>query len=280
MEALDAVVATPPFAHRQPVIFALEASKHVLCEKPFAMNAGEASEMADSVRAVGRALAVCCTRIRSNPLAPIAYDAVSSGAFGEFYHGRLVTLRRWGRPGFDMLKESAWFLDHARSGGGVIADLGHNFLDQKMWCLGWPEVMGVSANVTRNAIEPAVPAEIKNDVEEHVDVYIRLAGGKTLSVVFSWITHMEGANGIWLYGTEGGLRIGDEVVLFHDLYGKPVETRLPRPRRAEDPNVNRDFIEALCEGRDPVTTSEEGVVISKIVDAIYASSESQEEVKV
>ena len=149
-----------------------------------------------------------------------------------------------------------------------------------MWYLGWPEVIGVSANVTRNAIEPAVPAEIKNDVEEHVDAYIRLAGGKTLSVVFSWITHMEGANGIWLYGTEGGLRIGDEVVQFHDLYGKPVETRLSKPRRAEERNVSRDFIEALREGRDPVTTGDEGVVISKIVDAIYASSASQEEVKV
>ncbi len=59
-----------------------------------------------------------------------------------------------------------------------------------------------------------------------------------------------------------------------------VETRLPAPRRREETNVNREFTEALREGRDPVTTGDEGVVISKIVDAIYASSASQEEVKV
>jgi len=62
-EDLDAVVvATPPFAHKQPVIEALEAGKHVLCEKPFAMNAQEAEAMADAAHQTGLGLAVCCSR--------------------------------------------------------------------------------------------------------------------------------------------------------------------------------------------------------------------------
>ena len=281
MDEVDAViVATPPFAHKQPVIDAVRAGKHVLCEKPFAINAREAVAMAKASRETGRAVAVCCSRNRFRAQAAVAHGMATGGDLGEIYRARLVFLRRRGRPGFDILQDSAWFLDFARSGGGVIADLGHYHLDQMLWYLGWPKVLSVSANVTRNAIEPVVPKRIKNDVEEHVDAYIRLEGGKTLSVEITWLTHMEGANGIWLYGTKGGLRVADDVMLYHDLNDRPVETRIPMPRRFDESNVDRDFIDALCEGRHPVTTADQGVVVSKIIDAIYKSSDTQKEVRI
>jgi predicted dehydrogenase len=213
------------------------------------------------------------------PRSILAHDTISTGILGDIYRARLVQLRRRGRPGFDMLKDSKWFLDHAQSGGGVIADMGQYFLDQMMWYLGWPKVVSVSANVTHNKIEPVVPPHIKDDVEEHFDADIRLEGGTTLSLEVTWLTHMEGANGIWLYGTEAGLKLGNGVTLYHDMHGGPVETEIPLPRRADESNVTRDFIEALREGREPVTTADQGVVISKIVDAIYKSSETKGEVR-
>lgn len=279
-QVLDAVVvATPPFAHQEPVVAALRSGKHVLCEKPFAMNADEAADMAHVSAETGKALAVCSSRFRFQPRSVLAFDTISAGVLGDIYRARLVQLRRRGRPGFDILKDSAWFLDHARSGGGVIADMGQYFLDQMMWYLGWPQVLSVSANVTHNKIEPVVPKEIKNDVEEHFDADIRLEGGTTLSLEVTWLTHMEGANGIWLYGTDGGLKLGSGVTLYHDMHGRPVETEIPLPRRVDESNVTRDFIEAIREGREPVTTADQGVVISKIVDAIYKSSETRAEVR-
>ena len=162
----------------------------------------------------------------------------------------------------------------------MIADLGHYQLDQIFWHLGWPEVVSVSANVTRNTIEPVVPSKTKNDVEEHVDATIRFSDGTTSVVELSWITHMEGANGMWFYGSCGGVRVTEDVVLFHDLNGRPVETKVPPARRFDQSNVDRDFIEALRVGRDPVTTADQGVVISKVIDGIYASSKRQAEVKI
>ena len=277
---LDAVVvATPPFAHQDPVLAALRAGKHVLCEKPFAMDASEAERMAEVSRETGLHLAVCSSRFRYQPRSILAHDTISTGILGDIYRARLVQLRRRGRPGFDILKDSKWFLDHARSGGGVIADMGQYFLDQMMWYLGWPKVVSVSANVTHNKIEPVLPPDIKDDVEEHFDADIRLEGGTTLSLEVTWLTHMEGANGVWLYGTEAGLKLGNGVTLYHDMHGGPVETEIPLPRRADESNVTRDFIEALREGREPVTTADQGVVISKIVDAIYKSSETKAEVR-
>ena len=280
-QELDAVVvATPPFAHQDPVLAALRAGKHVLCEKPFAMNASEAEHMAEASRETGFQLAVCSSRFRFQQRSVLAHNTLSTGVLGDIYRARLVQLRRRGRPGFDMLKDSAWFLDHARSGGGVIADMGQYFLDQMMWYLGWPKVISVTANVTHNRIEPVVPKEIKDDVEVHFDADIRLEGGTTLSMEVTWLTHMEEANGIWLYGTKGGLKLGSGVTLYHDMNGKPVNTEIPHGRRAAESNVTRDFVEALREGRTPVTTADQGVVISKIVDAIYESSKRKGEVKI
>ena len=280
LEGLDAVVvATPPFAHLDPVIDALQSGKHVLCEKPFAMNAKEAEAMASAAKSANLGLAVCCSRNRFRPVTQLAYRVATGGDLGEIYRARKVFLRRRGRPGYDILQDSAWFLTHERSGGGVIADLGHYHIDEALWYLDWPKVLSVSANVTRNQVEPVIPSEVKNDVEEHVDAAIRLEGGKTFSLEISWITHMEGANGTWLYGTKGGLRVTDSVTLFQDRFGVPVDTRLPLPRRFPESDVDRDFIEAIREGRHPVTTADQGVVISKIVDAIYESSVSQREIR-
>jgi predicted dehydrogenase len=282
MDGLDAVIiSTPPFAHKEPVIAALESGKHVLCEKPFAMNAAEAEAMAAVSRKTGKYLAVCCSRNRFTPVAGVTREVIGSGVLGDVYHAKLVFLRRRGRPGFDILEDSKWFLDFNRAGGGVIADLGHYHLDLMLDYLGWPDVLSVAANVTHNRIEPHVPSEIKNDVEEHVDAYIRLAGGLTLSWEVSWITHMEGANGVWLYGTRGGLRVADGLVQFHDQNGRPVETHVPVPdRQRGGGGVTKGFVDALRAGEEPVTTADQGVVISKIVDAIYESSKTGAEVRI
>ena len=70
----------------------------------------------------------------------------------------------------------------------------------------------------------------------------------------------------------------ESLALYHDVNGRPAQTRIGKPRRRLESNVDRDFVEAIREGRAPVTTAEEAVLISKVVDAIYASSEQNREV--
>ena len=115
---VDAViVATPPFAHAQPTIAALEAGKHVLCEKPFSLVPAEAERMAATAERVGRFLAVCSSRYRFAPGARMAHELVAEGKLGTVYHARSSSFRVRGRPGIDMFTDATWFIDKERAGG-------------------------------------------------------------------------------------------------------------------------------------------------------------------
>lgn len=110
------IVATPPFAHRQPAIAALESGRHVLCEKPLAMSADEAEDMLRVAGSGGRLLGACSTRFRR--------EALASGALGAIY--RVTLVNRWDRSisGIEFQTASTWFLDASRSGSGVLMDWG------------------------------------------------------------------------------------------------------------------------------------------------------------
>jgi predicted dehydrogenase len=96
---IDAViVSTPPFAHMEPTVKALEAGKHVLCEKPFALDPNEAEKMTATAERTGKSLAVASARLRSGAAARKAHELQASGALGDVYHVRSSQFRLRGRP--------------------------------------------------------------------------------------------------------------------------------------------------------------------------------------
>src|SRR5207237_9937006 len=101
---VDAViVSTPPFAHKEPTIAALEAGKHVLCEKPFALDPNEAEDMTKKAEQTGKYLAVCSARRRTGAAMRKAQEMASSGQLGDVYYVRDSQFRVRGRPGIDIL---------------------------------------------------------------------------------------------------------------------------------------------------------------------------------
>ena len=135
---LDAVsVTTWNNAHAPAAIAALRAGKHVLCEKPLAMNARQAQEMADAAKSACKLLMVGFVRLFAENTSAMK-AVIDSGDLGDIYSCRLNLVRRWGNPG-------GWFSDKRRSGGGALIDLGVHIIDLARYLAGSPQPVSVYA---------------------------------------------------------------------------------------------------------------------------------------
>src|SRR5579859_2171177 len=165
---VDAViVCTPPFAHVAPTLAALEAGKHVLCEKPFALDPKEAALMVATADRVGRFLACASARNRYSASQTEARAMLDAGELGDVYYVRSSQIRFRGRPGHHIFPQSKWFLDKERAGGGAMMDIAVYQIDSVLWLLGNPKVLSVSAQL-RQITEEASPADAPQNVEDHV----------------------------------------------------------------------------------------------------------------
>ena len=119
---LDAVsVCTWNNGHYECTMKALKAHKHVLCEKPMAMNAKEAQEMQDEAEKQGCVLQVGFVK-RFAKTTRVFQDFQEADTFGDIYLTKAIYTRRIGNPG-------GWFSDKSKSGGGPLIDLGVHVID-------------------------------------------------------------------------------------------------------------------------------------------------------
>ncbi|MDR1930359.1 MAG: Gfo/Idh/MocA family oxidoreductase, partial [Treponema sp.] len=133
LPGLDAVsVVTPNKFHRPIVLEALEAGKHVFCEKPPALNAGEMAEMLAASKKAGKILMFDFNN-RARPESAAMARYIREGAAGKINSAQAFWIRRAGIPGF-----GGWFTTRALSGGGPVIDLPH-MLDLALYFMGYPE---------------------------------------------------------------------------------------------------------------------------------------------
>jgi len=134
-EDIDIVhLATPPFTHGPLGREALQAGKHVLCEKPLAVSMDEALELAALSKAQGLVLAVNMM-MRYNPLCQSVKALIDAGALGQPLHAHFVNDAR-----DEILPPGHWFWDPAKS-GGIFIEHGVHFFDLFEWWFGPGEVM-------------------------------------------------------------------------------------------------------------------------------------------
>lgn len=173
-EAIDAVyVGSPVFLHAEQTIAALHAGKHVLCEKPVAMNYAEASAMVEAAASNGKLFGVAYYR-RRYPKLQRAKELIASGAIGKplfveaIYHGWLES------------EERAWLRDPKFAGGGPLYDVGSHRIDACNYLFGKPErAVGLRSNALH---------ELK--VEDSATVLIGYAGGVHAVVDARWNSHV------------------------------------------------------------------------------------------
>jgi len=135
----------PNDMHAEPSIAAIEAGKHVLCEKPLARNSKEAKEMFEVARR-SSVKTMVAFNYRFVPAVVLAREIVRSGKLGRIYHFRARYLQDWiVDPNFPLV----WRLVKEKAGSGPLGDLGSHIIDLARFILG--EVTAVSA-VTRTFI--------------------------------------------------------------------------------------------------------------------------------
>src|SRR5262249_3939079 len=146
---------------------ALEAEKHVLCERPLARSAQEAEAMQEAAKKADRVL-MCCVQHRFRPDAQLLKKFVDKGDLGSVFFAKAGWLRQ--RAEWD---SDEWRAQKRESGGGVVLDLGFQMLDLSLWVLGGPKVQAVTASVHRTK---------KDDVEDSATAFFRLESGATLTL--------------------------------------------------------------------------------------------------
>jgi predicted dehydrogenase len=137
-------IATPTDLHAEIAVAALEAGKHVLCEKPLAMNLAEAEAIQTAARNSTARFAVAFN-YRFVPAIQLARQIIAEGRLGRLYHVRACYLQDWLAP---PAAPMSWRLDSARAGSGVLGDLGAHMIDLAHFLAGpISEVVGQTATL-------------------------------------------------------------------------------------------------------------------------------------
>jgi predicted dehydrogenase len=289
MKELDAIsVALPNYLHAPVTIAALTAGKHVLCEKPLAATLADAEEMVAASQRTGQTLMVTFNyRYRADTR--FIKTQVEKGALGPVYHVRAGWVRRRGIP-----KVGGWFTRKAKSGGGPLIDLGVHIMDLVMWMLDYPQVLTVSG-ATHNALatlgkgsRTPFDGTTDFDVEDVAIAFLRLAGGTSVALEISWASHSSASDDYYLHllGAESGAELSvhnyateDTVRLYGELADHPVEIRptLNNEMTGHEGAV-REFVASILEEREPSSPGEQGLVVAQLLDAIYRSAETNQEI--
>jgi predicted dehydrogenase len=283
MDEIDVVsVCTPNYLHKQPTVDALNAGKHVLVEKPMAMDAREGQEMVETARKSGKKLQVgFMTRFSSQAQALKRF--IDAGDMGEIYYARAQALRRRGIPGWGV------FIEKDKQGGGPLIDIGVHILDLTLFLMGHPKPTHVSgityAKFGKRADVLGLMGQWdpkKFTVEDFAVGFDRFANGATLTLESSFVANME-QNDLFntqLFGTEGGCQYSPIKMFFEKnktlVDATPVFLPSVRTHEAEI----RAFVEAVREDKPVPVSGEQALQVTQIIDGIYRSAEEGREVAI
>jgi predicted dehydrogenase len=153
----------PNDAHAEPSIAAVQAGKHIFCEKPLARTAEEAKTMLDAVKKT-KLKHQAAFNYRFLPAIRLAYDLIKAGKLGRIYHFRSVYLQEWVMPHYNT--PHIWRLQKKVAGSGALGDLGAHLIDLARFLVG--EIKSVSA-ITKTFIEERARLDGKGKSKVDVD---------------------------------------------------------------------------------------------------------------
>jgi len=288
LDDLDLVcVSSPPDTHRDYSLRALAAGKHVLCEKPTAMNSAEARDMAEAARHAGR-LALIDHELRFDPTRRKLRDLVRQGYLGRLLH---VNIQVESEFRLDAQRAWSWWSDE-NAGGGILGAIGSHIVDAVRYTFG--EVTRGRGDV-RTMIPERPDAETRAarrvTADDYAAFWLELEGGAPVSVVLTSVarSRLPGQT-IAAHGTEGSLILEPSGKLYgrHGAEKEFADLSAPSPPfdasalKMPDTIWSRAFIlyaaemaRALAAGRTTVpdaATFDDGLRSQEVLDALRESS--------
>ncbi|MBD2871307.1 Gfo/Idh/MocA family protein [Paenibacillus arenilitoris] len=208
---LDAVdVCLHNHFHAPATIAALEAGKHVYCEKPIAGTYADGKAMADAAANFGKRLHVQLFTLYGKDT-KAAKALIDGGMLGNIYHARSTGFRRRNRPFVDGYG-TPHFTRKETAAGGALLDMGVYHIAQLLYLLGNPKVERMTGKLYQETEMLPERREASGfDVEELATGFVRLAGGATLDLIEAWAIHLGGFEGSSIAGSKGGIRLPNEL---------------------------------------------------------------------
>jgi predicted dehydrogenase len=192
--------------HMPMTVAALQAGKHVYCEKPMAGAYIDAEEMLTVARELNRKLAIQFFSLYSDPT-KAAKALIDGGHLGKLYHARSVGHRRRGRPFVDGYG-APLFVQKTHASGGALYDMGVYHIAQILYLLGNPVPLTITGQTHQEIDMDEKRRKLSNyDVEELGLGFIRLAGGISFDIIEAWAINLDNLGGSVVVGSEGGVRL-------------------------------------------------------------------------
>ncbi len=293
-EDLDVVhVLTPNKQHSFITVDALESGKHVMCEKPMAINSVEAKKMLDASKRTGKKLTIGYqSRFRQNSM--YLKKLCENGELGEIYYARAQAVRRRAVPTWGV------FLDEENQGGGPLIDIGTHALDLTLWEMDNYEPAMVVGSVYRKLADTENAANAwgswdpkKFTVEDSAFGMIKMKNGATIYLEASWALNTLQINeaktilcgdkagaDMMGEGPDGGLRINGEkyskmYVVEPDLAaGGAAFYDGDLGGAAHEIEAQMWIAHVMDDSKPLITKPEQAYVVTQLLEAIYESAKT------
>jgi len=281
MKGLDAViVCATNTTHAEMTIAALQAGKHVLCEKPMATALTAARAMIEAADQSGKFLMIAHNQ-RLAPACAKAREILQSGKLGKVLTFQTV----FGHPGSEYWAIDAgrtWFFDRQVAGLGVMSDLGIHKIDLVRWLLDDDFVEAAAMAGTLNKVNAAGSLI---DVEDNALCLLRTKKGILGTVTVSW-TYQKEDNSTVFYCEKGALRIYAHpdyqlIVDYSNTEGEYHKVgEIPTNIKQVKSGVVDLFVECLVNNQEPEISGEEGYKALETVMACFEAIESKRVVSI
>lgn len=286
-ESIEVVhVCTPNRSHSFISIDAMEAGKHVMCEKPMAKTTAEAKDMVEAAKRTGKKLTVGYqNRYREDSL--YLKRACENDELGEVYFAKAHALRRRAVPTWGV------FLNEDEQGGGPLIDIGTHAVDLTLWMMNNYKPQMVVGSVFKKLGHQTETGNVWGDwnpeeytVEDSAFGFIKMQDGSTIIVESSWALNtleVEEAR-TSLCGTKAGADMKDGIRINGVKYNKQYTEKPDLStggvafydgKALEPQDVEAEmWIDAIINDTDVLVKPEEALVVTQILEAIYESAKT------
>ena len=288
IDEIDSVdVCLPNFLHAPVTIDALEAGKHVYCEKPMAKTGAEAQAMYDTAQRTGKKLSVQMGTVFSRE-SRTTKRLIKEGALGRVYYVKTSHYRRRGRVYVDGYA-TPHFVQKEKSGGGTLVDMAVYHLARMVYLLDNPGLETVTASTFQELdMDEKRRRESGYDVEELGTGFVRFKGNITMLVEEAWAAHIDSGEGDRIMGSRGGIRL-EPFTFYTDMYGMDADTSFDidaYEKRMQSlgytiegyEGSQKHFVWGVLNRIEMIDTGAIGLTVARITEAMYQSSEERKEI--